>query len=1403
MFNPRATYRIQFNKDFTFSNLEKIIPYLKALGIGAIYASPIFEAVPGSSHGYDVTNPHMINPEIGTEEQLKALTKQLKAAGIGWIQDIVPNHMAFHPDNHWLMDVLEKGPQSEFSTFFDITWNSNLYSGKIMVPFLGEQLDESIESGALKVALDDKRLVLKYHENSYPLHVRSYKRLLKAVETLWPDNVASFLTQIDNILQLEEPKAYSLMMGELQLELRSLMEQEQFSAHMNSCIDQINQNSELIMEIVEEQVYRLCYWQDTDTKINYRRFFTVNGLICLNMQEENVFSIYHQKIKAFLDEGVFDGLRIDHIDGLFDPTTYIERLRELVGEDVYIIVEKILMIDEDLPSNWRIQGETGYGFLGIVNNLFTNKESKSKFTHFYSGLIKDEVNIQDQIHEKKTHILYEHMRGELDNLCQLLFESELVSEEVLECVDPEKLKETIGALLIMCPVYRYYGRSFPLPEAEEVAIRAILTQIKESREGLIPTADILESILLDKPKNGDEKYNNSALHWYQRLMQFSGPLMAKGVEDTLMYTYNRFVGHNEVGDSPESFGISIEDFHSKMIDRQAQSPMALNATATHDTKRGEDVRARLNVLTDIPDEWIEKVGQWKAENISFKRDDTLSENDEYLIYQTLVGAHPMPEGLEDDFTNRMQQYLEKALREAKMNSNWSVPNTDYEEAAKRFAAALLSKENSFQKSFEPFLREVSDYGIINSLVQVMLKFTCPGIPDIYQGTEFWDLSLVDPDNRRKVAFEDRMKWLEVLEDKEATPKFFEDLWKNRSDGQIKLSLIKFLLRERKHAVDLFQKGDYLPLHTEGEYGDHVMAFARKHRHAWYITVVPLHLASLCKEQECGIDSIDWKDTVVVLPEDAPQQWKNVFIETEEALEASLSVNNLLQNLPVALLKGHQQKSRGAGVLLHISSLASPFGIGDLGGESRRFADFLQRCHQKYWQILPLNPIEKGQFYSPYSATSSMAGNELFISPELLAEDGLLEQDELLHFHLPQSGITLYEDAERVKDELFNKAWKNFKNGNNDALHTAFENFKNTGWLHDYALFSTLKSLHNQAPWYEWPDKYKNRDKAALEKLEDEHGDKIEQKKWLQFMFSKQWTSLRKYCQKRGIKFLGDMPFYVSHDSVDVWSNKAIFKLDNESNMAGIAGVPPDYFNEDGQLWGMPVFNWDTAKEQTYAWWLERIRANIALCDEIRLDHFRAFSSYWEVSSGEATAKNGEWKTGPGEDFFKFLERELGSLPFIAEDLGEIDSAVEGLRDQFQLPGMKILQFAFGDDLINSPYIPHNFHHNYIVYTGTHDNNTTRGWYREEGSQYHNQIAQYVGRAFQEDDIAEIMRRLAMGSIANTAVLPLQDVLGLDEVARMNTPGAAENNWLWRLLPDQIHPEAEQWLQTFTVLFNRD
>lgn len=496
--------------------------------------------------------------------------------------------------------------------------------------------------------------------------------------------------------------------------------------------------------------------------------------------------------------------------------------------------------------------------------------------------------------------------------------------------------------------------------------------------------------------------------------------------------------------------------------------------------------------------------------------------------------------------------------------------------------------------------------------------------------------------------------------------------------------------------------------------------------------------------------------------------------------------------------------RGAGILLHISSLPAPFGIGDLGPEAKRFADFLYNSKQKYWQFLPLNPTEEGQGHSPYSSISSRAGNTLFISPELLTEQGLLDYEELHQFYLPQESKLNYPQAEKVKTEIFEKAWQNFQNGKGDQLKHKFEEFcsREAYWLDDFSLYMLLKEKYQSRPWFEWPQEYKLREKHALEQILSNNENQIKKIQWLQFLFAKQWDELKKYCNDREIKFFGDLPFYVSYDSVDVWTHRNLFSVDKEGNMMGVAGVPPDAFSNDGQLWGMPVFEWEMHKQNHFQWWIERLKKNMELFDVLRLDHFRAFADFWEVSAKDTTAKNGKWSPGPGADFFDAIKKALGEMPFIAEDLGEINEAVYDLRDKFNFPGMKVLQFAFGHDMADSIHIPHNYVPNFVVYTGTHDNNTIKGWYRQEGRHHHWQLENYLGKHLSENNVHLEMARLAYSSVAYIVILPMQDILGLDETARMNTPASDQNNWQWRMLPDQLSDEIDKRLKDWTVLYNR-
>ncbi|SFC87361.1 malto-oligosyltrehalose synthase [Spirosoma endophyticum] len=1429
MNNPVSTYRLQFHQNFTFRDVERIIPYLDKLGVRTIYASPIFEAVPGSVHGYDSVNPQRINPEIGTLAQLKAISQQLAKLGIRWIQDIVPNHMAFHPNNRWLMDVLEKGQRSPYASFFDIDWTSPVHKGRLMVPFLGAPLAEVIDQGELTMAYQDGKFVIRYFETAYPLHLRSYATILTADSQRPTEAVQTLLDQINQLRKLRKPDAYARLSATCLETLAELMKEAKSKAYVRRCLKTVNTTTACLHQIADEQEYRLCYHGETDQQINFRRFFTVNSLICLNIQDPAVFEAVHQLPKTLLEAGVFQGLRVDHIDGLYDPSQYLERLRKLAGDDAYIVVEKILQNDEELPTFWPVQGATGYAYLSMVNNLFTRTSSETSFTRFYQSLLGEKMAVRQELYDKKAYILYEHMNGELDNLVALFQSLNLIDEEAFANVSADKLKAAIGEFLIQCPVYRYYGNQMPLSQPEITAVEAIFARIRKSTKELTAAVDVLEEVLFKKPQMGESDYNERALRFYQRCMQFTGPLMAKGVEDTLMYTYNRFIGHDEVGDSPDYFGLTADEFHQKMIDRQVHWPLALNATSTHDTKRGEDVRSRLNVLTDLTDEWIASVREWQTLNQPLKETDAGNadlpdegapdSNDEYFIYQTLVGAYPMPATAsasasedinapsveEAAFPDRLTEYLEKAMREAKRNSTYGAPNEAYEGATKAFALQLLDKKRPFWASFRAFSQRIADFGIINSLAQVLLKCTCPGVPDIYQGCEGWDLSLVDPDNRRPVDFALRQEGLDELTADNAAPDW-TDLWENRYDARIKLWLIHTLLTERNKHPDLFAKGHYVPLQVEGRYKKHVLAFARRYEQVWYVIAVPLGVAQLCSQQTDDVFSIDWKDTRISLPIEAPETWQNRLLNSDGKVENGIAVAELFNVLPLAVLKMEKQPhERSAGILMPVTSLPSPFGIGDFGPEAFAFADFLSRSRQTYWQVLPLNTIAADCGYSPYSATSSMAGNPLLISPALLVQEGFLDAADLVDYQQPLTQKIDYDTVTKVKEALLTKAYQTFRANQSDRQTEEFNAFREQEayWLDDFTLFAVLKQQYNNQPWHKWPEAYKLRQANALTTLRNEQQEAIRQVQWFQFVFDNQWETLKTYCNTQGIQLFGDLPFYVNYDSVDVWAHPHLFKLDEEGAMTHVAGVPPDYFNADGQRWGMPIFRWDILQKQEYDWWVRRLRKNQERYDLLRLDHFRAFASYWEVHADEHTAKNGEWKPGPGADFFRTIQNELGELPFVAEDLGKIGPDVYALRDEFGLPGMKVIQFGFGKDMPQTVNTLHHHTPNSIAYTGTHDNNTSRGWYRQDTKKEQiRQLERYVGHSVSEDDVHRVLARLAYASVANTVILPLPDVLGLDESARMNTPASAASNWTWRVLPEQLNPAVEEQLREWTTVYDR-
>lgn len=1344
MFKPATTYRIQFHKDFNFKSFIEIIPYLEKLGIDTVYASPIFEADPGSTHGYDVVNPHRINPEIGTEEELFEISKKLKAVGINWLQDIVPNHMAFSTRNAWLMDVLTKGAGSSYADFFDI----DIAEGKkLMVPFLGDDLEYVIANKDLKIIKKQDEFYLSYGGTNWPLNKSS------------------------------------------QLQLKDKTDAD---------LDDV----QLVSEIADKQFYRLCNWKETNTNINYRRFFTVNSLICLNIQYAKNFELYHQYIFELVKNGVFQGLRIDHIDGLYDPQGYLNQLRNAVGEEVYIVVEKILERDEKLPPKWKAQGTTGYDFLATVNNLFTNQSTQSHFDNIYQGVTGKQLDPIQLIDEKKRVILFEHMKGELSNLVELFFSLNLVSGEDVEKMGRGQIEQGLAEMMIKMPVYRYYDATFPLDKESRDQLDAILKDVASKPE-LADVSLLLKKLFSLSPLDHDKMQNENLAKFYQRLMQFTGPLMAKGVEDTVMYTYNRFVGHSEVGDAPDAFGLSLSEFHQKMIDRQLNWSLSLNGSATHDTKRGEDFRARINVLTDLPGEWEAFVSELitviqKSANLS-KQFDRIHNNDFYLLLQTILGALPFPGEDQDDLSSRMDQYIEKALREAKKRSGWAEPNEEYETQLQHFALSLMDEKEECFRLISNLLKRIADYGIVNSLAQVVLKFTCPGIPDIYQGTELWDLSLVDPDNRRPVDYQRRKKY---LSDEESLP----NLWEKRNSGQIKLWLSCKLIQYRRTRSEIFTDGEFIPLQIKGAYQNHVLAYARKLKESWVIIAIPVGLASI-DDQKSPL-AFDWLDTQIILPNNAPTGFKNILTGKEDVkdfLQEGILLSQLFTECPLAVIELTKKKvQRGAGILMHITSLNSLYGIGDLGKQANEFVDFLYDTKQQYWQILPLNPTKSGNGHSPYSSNSAYAGNILLIDLEELAELDLLNDADLKAATLPFNEKINFVEVEKRKGSALQKAYQNFVAKAPSILKEDFLKFcyDESHWLNDFSLYTAIKKHYENLEWYNWPEIYKLKNTDSINSFEDTYLNEIEEVKWQQFIFFRQWFKLRAYCKLKGIKLIGDLPFYLDYDAVEIWSDPSLFKLDQKLKPTHIAGVPPDYFNEKGQLWGMPIFNWE-AMSADYAWWMSRLKKNLDMFDLLRLDHFRAFSSFWEVPAGDENAINGTWQKGEGANFFKEVQRNFPDLPFIAEDLGEIDDEVENLRDDFKLPGMRVLQFAFGSDLVNSPHTPYNFgHSNCIAYSGTHDNNTISGWYTNEIDDLSKQrVAFYLGEQISDINIHQAILKLVYSSVANIAILPMQDILGLGEEARMNIPGAAEGNWLWRLDHSNLLP-VKAWLRKLTEMYGR-
>jgi len=924
---PVATYRLQFNPEFDFKKAREVVSYLIELGITDIYASPVFKAKKGSPHGYDVVDMNQLNPDLGPKKDFDRLIADVKKADMGWIQDIVPNHMAFDGENQMLMDVLENGKNSEYYDFFDIEWNHfyESLSDRVLAPFLGRHYSESLEAKEIKLKYNINGFYINYYSLNLPLKIESYvsvitHRLPVLRTTLGEDHpdLIKFLGILYSLKTL--PASQEERLGRYsQIQFIKRMFWELYTS--NSTVQEfINENLEifsgekeaeegmnLLDSLLSEQLYRLSFWKVATEELNYRRFFNINGLISLRMENEKAFNGTHAMVLNLVKDKKISGLRIDHIDGLYDPSGYLKTLREKT-EDVYIVVEKILERDEDLPSLWAAQGTTGYDYLNYVNGIFLDEENGRIFNKLYYNFTGFKTSYDALLYEKKHLVIEKDMAGDVDNLAHLL---KRISSKNRYGNDMTlfSLRKAIVEILAHFPVYRTYVRNDYYSESDRRYIIEAVGKARDMNPALVYELSFIELFLLLESSDLSEEERNEWIHFVMRFQQLTGPLMAKGFEDTTLYVYNRLLSLNDVGGSPDKFGISLTEFHDFNVRRSRRQPHSMNATATHDTKRGEDIRARLNVLSEIPELWESNIKKWSRHNRKKKKSlkgVTIPErNDEYFLYQTLIGALPFKMDEMDNFKVRLKDYIIKAVREAKVHTAWLKPDTDYEENYIKFIDKILtpSDKNLFLDDFLKFQKTVSHYGIFNSLAQTLVKITSPGIPDFYQGTEFWDLNLVDPDNRRPVDFELRM-WL-LKEIKAAGNGNFENLIQNlfstSEDGRIKLFLIYRALEVRNRYRNLYEKGTYIPLQTDGKYKDNIIAYASEYKPDYSVTIAPRFLTRVVDEHRYPFGKDVWHDTAVMLPEDSPDRWAEMIAGSEVRGNKSVLVGEVFQRFPGALL----------------------------------------------------------------------------------------------------------------------------------------------------------------------------------------------------------------------------------------------------------------------------------------------------------------------------------------------------------------------------------------------------------------------------------------------------------------------------------------------------------------------
>ena len=950
---PASTYRFQFNLQFRFSDARELVPYLNELGITDLYASPRFQARKGSMHGYDVTDPRRVSSELGTEHDFAELSDRLKGYSMGLLLDIVPNHMAASHENPWWMDVLENGPSSPYADYFDIDWHpattkaAFLQDNRVLLPFLGDLYGTILENCELTLKLDDAGFFIQYYAHRFPLDPKSYEPLIVGIAENIEQNRDVAPPKAEAISKLLEavrglPPFWHTSPEERKRRIEESAFIKERLWQLYRSVSAIHQATDSVMHsvngsretpstllqldrILSAQPYRLAYWKIGLEEINYRRFFGLNEFVAVRVEDPRVFADRHRSIFQLVRDGKVTALRIDHVDGLFDPRAYLEWLQSSAlpesnssPQPLFVVVEKILGGRERLPDDWPVSGTTGYDFLNAVNGLFIDPDGLNSIEEAYARVTRSSIPFADVSYTGNMLVMDTLFAHEVLSLGHRLAAIAAQDRKARDLPMAE-LIQLLKVVTACLPVYRTYIRSDEISDQDreflEKALSLARRRVTPAEISDAAFAFFRQVLFLDPPDYANP-LRAEYLQFVMRWQQFTGPVMAKGLEDTASYRHNSLISIADVGSDPtrESLPLGTAALHEFNHDRRLHWPRTLNTTSTHDTKRGADVRARINVLSELPREWERFFRRARRANASYRQlvhgVSAPDPAEESLLYQTLLGAWPSSEDELPEFRERVKAFFIKALREAKLHTNWFEPNSDYESAALAYVDAIFeSKESAgFFPEFLALQKKVAFYGCFNSLSQVLLKIASPGLPDFYQGEELWDLSLVDPDNRRPVDFAVRGRMLDDLKhlDLENDAPSLEHLIANWSDGRIKLYLIWKALNFRRDHRELFELGDYVPLETYGKQKESLFAFARRLPGSeWVIAAVPRMLARVIDLNVAPLGSGIWGAASIQLPPEAPSHWRDA-ITGQEVRSAKRSGHSILRaadlfgKFPVAL-----------------------------------------------------------------------------------------------------------------------------------------------------------------------------------------------------------------------------------------------------------------------------------------------------------------------------------------------------------------------------------------------------------------------------------------------------------------------------------------------------------------------